>query len=61
MARRSLQITYIATYLLAVGSIIHYLVLIRDDRVWPVALLVSAYLALLVLEPFAIRQHRLLT
>jgi signal transduction histidine kinase len=61
MARRSLLITYIATYLLAVGSIIRYLVLIRDDRVWPVALLVSAYLVLLVLEPFAIRQHRLLT
>jgi signal transduction histidine kinase len=61
MARRTLLITYIATYLLAVGSIIRYLVLIRDDRVWPVALLVSAYLFLLVLEPLVVRRHRPLT
>ena len=61
MARRTLLITYIATYLLAVGSIIRCLVRFRDDRFWTIALLLGGYLVLLLLEPFFIRRHRLLT
>ena len=34
MARRTLFITYIAAYLLAVGAIVRYLVSFRDDRFW---------------------------
>jgi signal transduction histidine kinase len=61
MARRTLLITYIATYLLAVGSIIRYLVGFRDDRLWSIALLLGGYLLLLFAEPFLIRRNRLLT
>jgi signal transduction histidine kinase len=61
MARRTLLITYIATYLLAVGSIIRLLVRFRDDRFWSIALLVGGYLVLLLLEPLYVRRHRLLT
>ena len=61
MARRTLLVTYIATYLLAVGSIIRYLVRFHDDRFWSIALLASGYLVLLLLEPFFVRRHRLLT
>lgn len=58
MARRTLWITYIATYLLAIGSIIRYLVNFRDDRFWLIALLLSAYLVLLLSEPVFIRRNR---
>lgn len=61
MARRTLLVTYIATYLLAVGSITRYLVRFRDDHFWSVALLVSGYLVLLLLEPLFIRRHRRVT
>ena len=61
MARRTLLVTYIATYLLAVGSIIRYLTLIGEDRLWSFALLVSGYLVLLVLEPLFVRRYRVLT
>jgi signal transduction histidine kinase len=61
MAHRTLLVTYIATYLLAVGSIIRYLPLIGEDRLWPFAILVGGYLVLLLLEPLYIRRHRVLT
>jgi signal transduction histidine kinase len=61
MARRTLLVTYIATYLLAVGSILRYLVRFRDDRFWTIALLASGYLVLLLLEPVFVRRHRRLT
>jgi signal transduction histidine kinase len=61
MARRTLLTTYIATYLLAIGSIIRYLVHFRDDRFWSIALLLGGYLVLLFLEPFFVRRHRRLT
>jgi signal transduction histidine kinase len=61
MARRTLLITYIATYLLAVGTIIRLLVRFRDDRFWPIALLLGGYLVLLIAEPFFFRRNRLLT
>ena len=61
MARRTLLVTYIATYLLAVGSIIRYLVRFRDDRLWSIAPLLGGYLMLLFAEPFLIRRNRLLT
>ncbi len=61
MAHRTLLVTYIATYLLAVGSIIRYLPLMGDDRLWTFAILVGGYLVLLLLEPLYIRRHRVLT
>jgi signal transduction histidine kinase len=61
MARRSLLITYIASYLLSVGATIRYLVLWRDNSYWPIGLLLCGYLVLLFAEPFFIRRNRLLT
>jgi hypothetical protein len=61
MARRSLLITYVATYLLAVGAIIRYLVHFHDDLFWSITPLLGTYLVLLVSEPFLIRQNRLYT
>jgi signal transduction histidine kinase len=61
MARRTLLITYIATYLLAVGMIIRTLVRFQDDRFWSLALLLGGYLVLLFIEPVFIRRHRNLT
>jgi hypothetical protein len=61
MARRTLIIIYIATYLLAIGSIIRFLVRFRDDQFWSIALLCTGYLALLISEPFIFRRNRLLT
>ena len=61
MARRTLIITYLTTYLLAVGSVIRYLVRFRDDRSWSFTLLLGVYLVLLFSEPFFIRRHRPLT
>jgi len=60
MARRTLLIIYIAIYLLVVGGIIRYVVRFGDYRFWLLALL-TVYLILLFLEPFFIRQNRLLT
>ena len=61
MARRTLLITYIATYLLAVGAIIRILVRFREDRILSIALLVGGYLVLLFSEPALIRRNRLLS
>lgn len=61
MARRTLLVTYIATYLLAIGTIIRLLVRFRDDRFWSIAFLLGGYLVLLFAEPFFIRRNRLLT
>ena len=60
MARRTLLITYIATYLLAIATIVRLLVRFRDDRFWLIALLLG-YLILLIAEPFFIRRNHLLT
>jgi signal transduction histidine kinase len=57
MARRTLLITYIATYLLAISSIIRYLVNFRDDRFQLIALLLICYLVLLLSEPIFIRRN----
>jgi len=61
MARRTLLITYVATYLLAIGSIIRTLVRFRDYRFWSIAILVSVYLLLLFSELILVRRKRLLT
>jgi len=61
MARRTLLITYIATYLLAIASIIRLLVRFRDDLLWSLALLLAGYLVLLIAEPFFFRRNRPLT
>lgn len=61
MARRTLIITYLTTYLLAVGSVIRYLVHFRDDRSWSFTLLLGVYLVLLFSEPIFFRRHRPLT
>jgi len=61
MARRTLLITYIATYLLAVGAVIRYLTNFTDDRFWTITVLLGAFLVLLVAEPFIIRRNRPLT
>ncbi len=59
MARRALLVTYIASYLLVVGSIIRYVVRFSDYRFSSIALL-SGYLILLFIEPLLIRRDRLL-
>jgi len=61
MARRTLLITYIATYLLAIGGIIRILIRFGNESLWPIAILVGCYLVLLVLEPFLIRRNLYLT
>ena len=61
MARRTLIIIYIATYLLAVGTSIRFLTLFRDDRLGLFALLLGGYLVLLFSEPVFIRRNRLTT
>ncbi|MFC2030918.1 ATP-binding protein [Chloroflexota bacterium] len=61
MARRTLLITYIATYLLAITGIIRSLVHFGDDRLWSIALFAAGYLVLLLAEPFFVRRKRLLT
>jgi signal transduction histidine kinase len=61
MARRTLLITYIATYLVAIGTIIRYLTSFSDDRFWSIALLLVGYLVLLFVEPVLIRRIRSLT
>jgi signal transduction histidine kinase len=61
MARRTLLVTYIATYLLAVAAIIRTLVVFGDDGLWPLVVLMGGYLVLLVAEPLVIRHSRPLT
>ena len=61
MARRTLLVTYIATYIIAVGSIIRTLIRFRDDWFWSITLLFGCYLVLLFSEPFFIRRNRRLT
>jgi signal transduction histidine kinase len=60
MARRTLLVIYIATYLMVVTRIIRYVVRFRDYRFWSIAILIG-YLILLFAEPFFIRRNRLLT
>ena len=61
MARRTLIIIYIATYLLAIGTSIRFLIRFRDDQLWLFALLLGGYLVLLFSEPVFIRRNRLTT
>ena len=61
MARRTLLVTYIATYLLAIASLIRYLVRFHHDGLWPIVLLAGGYLLLLLLEPIFARRYRPLT
>ena len=61
MARRTLLVTYIATYLLAIASLIRYLVRFHHDGLWPIVLLGGGYLLLLLLEPIFVRRYRPLT
>jgi signal transduction histidine kinase len=60
MARRTLLITYIATYVLVVASIIRYVFRFGDYRISSIALLVG-YVVLLFCEPFLFRRNSLLT
>jgi signal transduction histidine kinase len=59
MARRTLLITYMTTYLLAVGAIIRYLVRFRDEGLLLIALLLGGYLVLLFSGHVLIRRHRI--
>ena len=53
MSRRTLPITYIATYLLAISAILLIVLgYYRSDQFPPMALFVGAYLVLLLVEPF---------
>ncbi|MFC2026346.1 hypothetical protein ACFLUC_04040, partial [Chloroflexota bacterium] len=61
MAHRTLLITYIATYLIAIGAIVRYLVRFKDDRLWIITFLLAVYLVLLFLEPILSRRNRYLT
>jgi signal transduction histidine kinase len=61
MARRTLLVTYAATYLVAVGNVIRYLVSFRDDSDWSITLLLGGYLILLFSESILFRRNRLLT
>jgi signal transduction histidine kinase len=60
MARRTLLIIYITSYLMVVVRIIRYLVRFRDYRPSSIALFVG-YLILLFSDPLLIRRNRLLT
>lgn len=60
MARRTLLITYIATYLIAIGTIIRYLISFRDEHFWSITLLLGGYLVLLISEPLFVRRIRYL-
>ena len=57
MARRTLLITYVTTYLLIVAGIIRYVIRFRDYRFWSISLLVG-YLILLFSGTFFIRGKR---
>jgi signal transduction histidine kinase len=60
MARRTLVITYIATYLLAVGTIIRYFVGFQDHRFWFIALF-TGYLVVSLSELFIVNRNGLFT
>ena len=60
MARRTLLITYIATYLVAIGTIVRYLMSFRDDHFWLITLLLGGYVVLLISEPLFFRRNRYL-
>lgn len=61
MARRTLVISYLATYLLALSAIVRTLVRFRTGNIFSISIIVSIYLILLISEPFFIRQKRQLT
>jgi len=62
MARRTLFITYFATYILAISMIIRTIIgFFYDDRLLSISLLVGVYLVLLFAEPIFIRQKRMLS
>jgi len=60
MARRTLLVIYIATYLLTTATIVRYVVRFGDYRFWSITLQ-SGYLILLFSSPFYIRRNRLLS
>ena len=59
MARRTLLVIYIATFLLTTATIVRYVVRFGDYRFWSIVLQ-SGYLILLFSSPFYIRRNRLL-
>ena len=59
MARRTLLIAYVATYLLAIGAIIRFLFATNEEHFWPILFLLGVYLVLLFSEP-VLRRNRLL-
>jgi signal transduction histidine kinase len=62
MARRTLFITYLGTYLLAISNIIRTIILFWDeDNIILVAVLHGCYLVLLISERVFIRRNRLIT
>jgi signal transduction histidine kinase len=62
MARRTLFITYLGTYLLAISSVIRSILLFWDkDNIILIAVLHGGYLALLISERVFIRRNRLIT
>jgi signal transduction histidine kinase len=59
MARRTLLITYIATYVVAITSMIRTIIwFFSDDRILLICLLLGIYLILLLMEPSFIRRRR---
>jgi len=59
MARRTLLITYIATYILAITSMIRTIIwFISEEQILLICLLIGIYLILLLVEPFFIRRRR---
>ena len=59
MARRTLLITYIATYILAITSMMRIIIwFFSDDHILLIALLLVIYLVLLFVEPSFIRRRR---
>ena len=62
MARRTLFITYFATYTLAISTIIRTIIwFFFDERIISISLLVGAYLVLLFAEPLYFQRKRNLT
>jgi len=60
MARRTLIITYFATYLLAFGGIFRIVLgYYRSAEFLPIALCIGVYLVLLLAEPLFFRQNRI--
>ena len=60
MARRTLTITYLATYLLAFSGIFRIVLgYYRSAEFPPIALCLGVYLVLLLAEPLVFRQNRI--